>query len=267
MKSNANATKHTKIMNIANEGECNQPARSSNSDSTFESSVEKVLKQRSLRSVYQPIIHHKQNSVFAHEALSRPLLNGKPLNPEEWFRKACAYGLTVEADLLAVESALRNFTPVDSSYLFVNVMPTSLGQNAFLYALEDLLREISFSPQDLVFELTEFFDTGFQQIKQTIATLRSYGIRIAIDDVEIENSSLRAIIELEPDFIKVDRSLIQGIAVSEQKQRIVAALLDYIGSREALIAEGVETHEDFKALIKVGVLLSQGYYWSSLCQF
>ncbi|WP_274436603.1 EAL domain-containing protein [Alicyclobacillus sp. ALC3] len=78
----------------------------------------------------------------------------------------------------------------------------------------------------------------------------------------VGSTNLLALVELEPDFIKVDRSLIQGISTSGAKQRLLKHLTQFMQSENAVIAEGVEYREDLLAIRESGVSLSQGYYWA-----
>lgn len=95
-----------------------------------------------------------------------------------------------------------------------------------------------------------------------ILELRQLGVRVALDDVGRGSSNLLSLVELEPDFIKVDRSLIYQIASSTTKQRLLKLLVTYMESGSNIIAEGVENEEDLAAVRATGVRLSQGFWWS-----
>ena len=92
--------------------------------------------------------------------------------------------------------------------------------------------------------------------------MRSIGVRIALDDVGVGSANLGMLVQLEPDFIKVDRSLIQGISNSLSKQRLLSHLVGFMESGDSVIAEGLENPEDLLAVKESGVNLSQGYYWA-----
>ena len=96
-----------------------------------------------------------------------------------------------------------------------------------------------------------------------IQSIRSLGVQIALDDVGTGSSTLTAVLTLEPDWVKVDRTLIQGISRAPAKQRSLSQLVQLMGSGDRIIAEGVETYEDLRTVHGLGVRMSQGYYWSA----
>ncbi|QSO54878.1 EAL domain-containing protein [Alicyclobacillus curvatus] len=217
--------------------------------------------------VYQPIINHAENSIFAYEALSRPQYQGRLIPPDLWFRTACESNLSVQADLLALFSSIKHFRRTlqgasTSAALFVNVMPSSVGEKSFREGIEFLFEAGHCRPQELVLEIIEYVSYDPSQIAEILEPLRGLGVRIALDDVGVGSTNLLALVELEPDFIKIDRSLIQGISASWTKQRLLKYLTEFMQCENSVIAEGVEYREDLLAIRECGVRLSQGYYWS-----
>lgn len=216
--------------------------------------------------VYQPIVDHVEGIVCAHEALSRPQYDGQFIPPDVWFRAAFERNRSIEADWLALTisiSGLRGLSSEMTSIpLFVNVMPSSLVQDPFIEQLELLFRDGFCEPHQLVIEIVEYISYDVARLSRMVKSIRSLGIRIALDDVGAGSTSLEALFELEPDWIKVDRALIQGISILPSKQRFLSRLVRFMGSGNAVIAEGVENYEDLKAVREAGVNISQGYYWS-----
>ncbi|PWI57105.1 EAL domain-containing protein [Sulfoacidibacillus thermotolerans] len=229
--------------------------------------VQEVLESSSLYSVYQPIVDHVAQKVQAHEALSRPHWNGQMLQPDTWFQTSVAQKRQIDADRLAVQTALRQFQcdVLTSKQLFLNVMPTSLLDLTFVKSLERSLRKELFDPAWIVIELIEYVPYHPLELKQSLRELRSLGIRFALDDIRYEGCDadfLRKLSILEPEYIKIDRSLIQGISRSAKQQDQLHALLQQVPFHDRIIAEGVEERADVDQLISFGIRLSQGYYWS-----
>ncbi|MCL6593313.1 MAG: EAL domain-containing protein, partial [Alicyclobacillus sp.] len=81
-------------------------------------------------------------------------------------------------------------------------------------------------------------------------------------DVGAGGASLRALVQLEPDFIKLDRSLVQGVSQSSSKQKLLSYFAAYMDWTDNVIAEGIEDVADLAAVRAAGISLSQGYYWS-----
>ena len=217
--------------------------------------------------VYQPIVNHAENSIFAYEALSRPQYQGRLIPPGLWFRTAYESNLSVQADLLAISSSIKHFRrtlqgTTTPAALFVNVMPSSVVEKSFREGIEFLFEAGHCRPQELVFEIIEYVSYDPSLIAKIFEPLRGVGVRIAVDDVGVGSTNLLALVELEPDFIKVDRSLIQGVSTSSAKQRLLRYLTQMMESENSVIAEGVEHRDDLFAIRESGVSLSQGYYWA-----
>lgn len=231
------------------------------------------MKGTKLEMVYQPIIDHQENKVIASEALCRPIQHGQAIRPDHWFRAAFEQGWSAEADVLALDVAMRNFVRsqkevecADTMVLFVNVLPTSLMEPFFTDRIHSLLLDNLVPPHQLVLEIIEYVPYDPKALAVKLRPLRSLGVKIALDDIGVSCFDLQAISEIEPDYIKVDRSLIQGIASSESRQRCLTNLLRYVPSNKSVIAEGTEELQDIMTLSDIGIRLSQGYYWAKPMQ-
>ena len=228
-------------------------------------SVQRILERRSLPVVFQPIVDHLQQRIYGHEVLSRPTLNGHLIRPDLWFRAAYECRRSLEADLLVLTSAVSSLhaLPGDVTIapLFINVLPSSLSNKSFLTQLEALFEQGLCHPEQLVLELVEYVPYQPASLMEPLASLHSLGVRLALDDVG-NGGSLATLVQLEPDFIKLDRSLIQGISQSEPKQKLLSHLVAYMGSGYRTVVEGVETLADLSVVKQAGAALSQGYLWS-----
>nr|WP_280842487.1 EAL domain-containing protein [Sagittula salina] len=113
----------------------------------------------------------------------------------------------------------------------------------------------------VIIEITEHERvSNYDSFSTALNRLRGMGFRVAIDDVGAGYSTFRHVVQLRPDIIKMDRSLIAGIDQSRERGSLASALLDY--SREngvTLVAEGIETGDELAALEAIGVKRVQGY--------
>ena len=150
----------------------------------------------------------------------------------------------------------QNFT------LFLNIHPNVLLDKNY-HSGETLtqLKSLGIQPQQVVFELTERSAvTDFDEFSRVLSHYRSQGYRIAIDDVGSGYNSLKTLIYLKPEFIKIDRSLIQNIDVEIPQQQLLSVILNYAQQSETkVIAEGIERIEEFHYIKQVGVHYAQGY--------
>ena len=207
--------------------------------------------------VFQPIVELEVGAIVGYEALARFPHSG----PDEWFRGAAKYGLTTELEVSAIMKAIPALTQISkTTYLSVNASVETLIGRAL--AAKILSR---IGPR-LVMELTEHDAVvSYTSLRECLVELRGSstcaGVRLGIDDLGAGYSSLRHVLELDPDVIKLDISLSQGITKDAKRAAMVASLVSYSQATEVvLIAEGVETELDLNALKDLGVIYGQGYY-------
>lgn len=207
--------------------------------------------------VFQPIVAADDLAAAGVEALAR--FTAAPIRgPDVWFAEAHRLGLGGELELLAIRRALAHGRDLPAGcYLSLNASPTTLLDPA----LAATLRQGSLGPHRLVVELTEHAQVAdYDQLARALAPLRASGMRLAIDDAGAGYASLRHILQLRPDVVKLDRQLIDGLDGDPVRRSLVAAMVAFsreIGAR--LVAEGVERAEELKTLQELGVHYAQGY--------
>jgi EAL domain-containing protein (putative c-di-GMP-specific phosphodiesterase class I) len=203
----------------------------------------------------QPIVALNDGVRVGAEALSRfPVEWNKP--PNEVFAEAESVDMGIELELLAVRNALK-FLPEIKGYLSVNFSPETLLDDRCRTLLEELPGE------RIVLELSEHDSVqDYDALAAVLSPLRAKGMRLAIDDVGVGFSSLRHIVLSAPDVIKLDLSIVAGIATDQVLRTLARSLADFgheVGT--AVVAEGVETREDAIALLDVGIDYGQGWYF------
>ena len=146
--------------------------------------------------------------------------------------------------------------------LFLNVRPTTIHDPNFrAEALSRTLEACRLRPSDVVFEISEQESIGnFDIFREVRDYYRKLGFRIALDDTGAGYASLEAVMELSPDFIKVDRAFISGIDEDPARQELLRALRsvsEQINAR--IIAEGLDTLEELETLGRLGIPYGQGW--------
>jgi EAL domain-containing protein (putative c-di-GMP-specific phosphodiesterase class I) len=220
--------------------------------------IQAVLDAGGPEIVVQAIVDLRTGAVVGGEALSR--FSGQPTQPpDKWFADAASVGMATELELAAVRSALDvlTLTPQDR-YLSVNVSPATATSSAFF----ELLAGVGASTRRLVLELTEHEDVAdYATLRTALAPLRAQGVRLAVDDAGAGYASLRHILNLRPDIVKLDISLVRDIHSDPARRALMAGLLMFAQEIGAcLVAEGVETAQELAALRTVGVTHGQGYH-------
>jgi diguanylate cyclase (GGDEF)-like protein len=218
--------------------------------------IRRVLAGEGLSVVLQPIVELEGGRVVAAEALSR--FADEPLRPPDaWFAEAAALGLGVELELAAIRAALAHLEGLPAGVrLSLNVSPESLLSPE----LAELLAPVA-GPR-LALELTEHAPVAdYEALEAALAGLRERGVQLKIDDAGAGFASLKHVLGLHPDVIKLDLSLTRDIDTDPVRRALAASLVAFAREVGAgIVAEGIETRGELEALRALGVTHGQGYY-------
>lgn len=213
--------------------------------------------------LYEPIVNLTTREVLGHEALVRGPWKADVHSPDRLFQLAEETGLTFELDCLCRRTALRGAQGLEAGRkLFLNCLPTAIHDPAFRgEALRKVLEELRLRPEDLVFEISERESIdNFSIFREARDHYKELGFQIALDDTGVAYGSLEAVMELEPDFIKVDMAFVRGIDTDETRQEMLRALHGVAGKLGGqIIAEGIESSEELETLQRLGIPYGQGY--------
>ncbi|MCZ6695437.1 MAG: bifunctional diguanylate cyclase/phosphodiesterase [Acidobacteria bacterium] len=225
-----------------------------------------ILRGGTLTTHYQPIVDMEIGAIMGYEALTRGPANTRLEVPEALFACSDSAQLSGELDVLCRTQAVRNARGVGSSVkLFVNALPEALrSPGSTCDRLEGLLAEIDLEPRNLVLEITERCAIDdLEEFCGELSAIRRQGFLIAIDDVGTGYSSLHSITEIQPEFLKIDISLIKNVHQSLIKQHLVQSLMQ-VGARigAQVIAEGIESEEECRTVCALGVRYGQGFYFA-----
>ncbi|MEK4228249.1 EAL domain-containing protein [Solibacillus sp. FSL H8-0538] len=231
--------------------------------------LKKIMRKEQMNTFFQPILDIEKNETFGFEALNRPTPSPLFSNADVFYefvgqtKKVFSFecfcrNLSLHRFRERLDDHLRN----QNFILFVNIHPNVLlDKNYHSGETLSLLRSLGIQPQQVVFELTERSAvTDFDEFSRVLSHYRSQGYRIAIDDVGSGYNSLKTLIYLKPEFIKIDRSLIQNIDMEIAQQQLLSVILHYAQqSGTKVIAEGIERIEEFHFIKQAGVHYAQGY--------
>jgi EAL domain-containing protein (putative c-di-GMP-specific phosphodiesterase class I) len=204
---------------------------------------------------FQPIYNLENNDVIGYEALLRDS-SRLQVSPVDLFDKAGKCGHRNTLDLISLKTALEFFPLESTNQLFLNIFPSTLLQEGFL-SWWDL--NVPRSVQ-VVLELLESEPiTDWKEVKRITGELRDRGIKIAIDDMGGGYSFFQQWIELDPDYIKLDRYFSENLSFNCRKQKTIRCLVELIADTSEIILEGIETVEDLGFAQLLGVTRAQGY--------
>jgi len=217
--------------------------------------VERVLSDRSLRVAFQPVCNLQSREVIGYEALAR-FPRPAHATPRQWFDQASHLGLLQDLELLAATTAIEQLAQLpEGVFLAVNVSPATAASTQF----GELAAKIP--PELLVLDIAENDSVdNYHLFVEVIDHLRSLGVRIALDDAGAADVSLQHLLGVRPDIVKIDTTVIHGIAEDELLQAVACAYASLAKRAGAIsLAEGIETEAELAMLLTLGVETGQGY--------
>ena len=231
----------------------------------YSNNLRKVIEGEQVQVVYQPVLDLVDRKVIGLEALTRVPRSRFP-NPEVLFKIAHQNNTLWTLERLCRNRALEGLPDLNNGQkLFLNVEPDSLHDPHLLeQPFSDRLMDAGLRPQQIVLEITERTAIqDFTMVRRMITRCRRQGYRVAMDDVGSGYAGLQAIAEISPDYIKMDMSLVRDIHRHTIKRELVSTIRRFSDSTGIiLVAEGVETQDELKALVDTGVRCAQGFLFS-----
>ncbi|MCI4680341.1 EAL domain-containing protein [Rhodoblastus acidophilus] len=232
----------------------------------FESDLSVALELGQLHVFYQPIIDIDSQTIIGCESLLRwhHPKNGW-ISPDRFIQIAEETGMIVEIGRWALEKACRDAVswPKDAS-VSVNLSAIQFRHQDIVATVRDALAASGLPPQRLDLEITEsILLEDREAVRRSFTELRSLGISISLDDFGTGYSSLSYLVDYPIDKVKLDRSFITAITTSREKLaivRTVAMLAQELGL--ILIAEGVETIDELRAIEMQRISRVQGFFFS-----
>lgn len=232
--------------------------------------LHQIINKELFATFYQPIISLKEEVIIGYEALNRPLLIEAFRSTEQFYDFVGRSAKLFEIEKLCRNLAVTRFDQQrigkrSKELLFINVNPHVLSDPSFSSGKTlEILKHMEIKPEQIVLEVTEKGAVhDYSAFVKTLSYYRSQGFRIAVDDAGTGYNSLKTLVFLQPEFIKMDRSIIHGVAEHRYQQEMVHLLLDYSNRvNTKVIAEGIEEKEDYLYLKNLGLHFAQGYYIS-----
>lgn len=222
--------------------------------------IEKVLEDRAIEMIFQPVFDLRTSAVAGVEALARFAPEGAPDlgTPDRWFAEAWHLGLGLDLEILAISLALESarLRPPDV-FVAVNASPDAAVTSRFCDHL--VSQEAA---ETLVVELTEHAVVDdYDALGKSLDRVRRRGVRIAVDDAGAGYASLRHILRVKPEFIKLDVSLISEVDKDASQLALAARITAFardIGTK--VVAEGIENASQLECVSDLGVDYGQGFH-------
>ncbi|MEA2411976.1 MAG: diguanylate cyclase [Thermoleophilaceae bacterium] len=203
--------------------------------------------------VFQPLVSLATGQVSGYEALAR-FPHPPARRPDEWFAVAQRVGLGPELEARAVRAATQASGRPAGTFLSFNLSASALMSDAAIAAMPSDL-------SDIVIEITENERVGDdERLAARLEPLRKRGARIAVDDAGAGYSGLQQVMRIQPDIIKLDRSLVANVDTDPAKAALIDSFVRFARRTGASVcAEGIETPEELKVLADLDVTYGQGF--------
>lgn len=219
-----------------------------------------LLRERAVVAVIQPIVRLQSGRVFGHEVLGRGTFDDLPQGPTELFDVAAAMGVATELSQLFRTVALPHLRHLRGRpVLFLNTHPAELEQPGLAKSLRALRRKLPNAR--LALEIHEQAVTDPGVVRALRRTLADLDIQLAYDDFGAGRGRINELVEVPPDYLKFDVTLIRGVDSAPAAKRLLLQALVRVcrdGGIQTL-AEGVETESEARTLRELGFDLAQGY--------
>ncbi|WP_310177330.1 EAL domain-containing protein [Neobacillus niacini] len=231
--------------------------------------LQRIIKNHALNTYFQPILKLNSGETIGYEVLNRPAVTALFSDTETFYDFVGQSNQVFLFECFCRNISLKRFIDrykenrqQKAPLLFINIHPhVLLDSNYQSGETLQLLSSLGIEPEQIVFELTEKSAvTEFELFEKVLSNYRSQGFRIAIDDVGSGYNSLKTLVYLKPEFIKLDKSLIQNIDQNKEQQQLVKLIIEYAKqSSTEIIAEGIEKMEELAFIQDQGVHYGQGY--------
>lgn len=217
--------------------------------SALRSQLRNIIDARRFHPVFQPVIDLLNGAIVGYEALTR---FDDGAQPDVRFIEAHTVGLGTELEAACVEEALEASKSLGSElFLSLNFSPAALLDGHAAATLAHVGRKI-------IIEVTEHARIdNYAAVRRAVDAID--GCRLAVDDAGAGYTSLNHILELRPDYVKLDISIVRGIDTNPARQAMAAGMCHFAAqSGTIIIAEGIETEAEAQTLRNLGVPLGRG---------
>jgi PAS domain S-box-containing protein len=214
--------------------------------------IARIIERREFRTVFQPIVELESGAVVGYEALTR---FDDGTRPDLRFADAIAVGMGPDLERATLEAAFEASGPLPAAaWLSINASPSVILDGKTLPELLDGWAWLT------VLEVTEHEPiSNYPEFRRAIEALGPR-VRLSIDDAGAGFAGLRHILELNPQFVKLDMELVRNVDRDPARQALIAGMAHFAAhAGTTLIAEGIETAEEREMLRSLGVSLGQGY--------
>lgn len=229
-----------------------------------------ALQHRRFQPVYQPVWNEQTKTYYGAEVLIRWRAKGNEvIMPDFFIEEAEKSGLIIPITLQLAEKALQEFAPIlqskPSMHLAFNVSAAHFTSENFFERFNEIRQKYGVSAHQLMLEITErdLFNGADPTVLKHVELLKQQGFQLAIDDFGTGHASINYLHHFPFQYLKIDKLFIQAIGTGAITETLNEAIINLATSLQlTIIAEGVETKQQYEYLVERGIYLLQGWYFS-----
>ncbi len=222
-----------------------------------------IIQNREIWTAFQPIVSLATGERLGWEALSRGPRGSEIEQPQRLFGRAARIGLTEELERACRRQAFSDWRKLaQTGRLFVNTVPATVRDTSFMgRGVLDYLGA-GLAPSAVTLEITErHVIENLSLYREAMHSFTDVGFSFAIDDVGAGHSGLETVAVLKPAYLKIDIGLVRDVHLKRVSQQVLRAIMDMgDGLGATVIAEGIQTKDEYEALSELGVRWGQGYF-------
>ena len=223
--------------------------------------IKEAIEEEQIINYFQPIMNNDTGLIEKYECLAR-IENDEHVIPPMQFMTACKLTGTFEYVTKKVSiNAFEKFTGTNLTFS-INITSNDINLGYLEEFLTNQCSKYSIDPKNVTLELLEDIVTLTQEgMMQQIERLRALGFKIALDDFGMENSNFARLLDLKPDYIKIDGAFIRDIHINQRNYNITKAVVELCKTSEIqTVAEFVHSQEVLDVVKSLGIDYSQGYF-------
>lgn len=224
--------------------------------------LRRIIDQKLIVPFFQPIFFLKPFRLCGIEVLSRPPAKSILANAELLFEAAMRFGFYYDLEILGWTKAFQAIVASDyRGKVFLNTNPYLIESSEFS-RIRTLIESFQVEKNNVVLEITERSAiSDYQMFYDRLKEYQSVGFGVAIDDLGGGFASLESIVEISPQYVKIDISIIRDLDRNPLKLSVVRFIVNFCKENNIIsVAEGVERKEELDMLLSMGVDAVQGYY-------
>jgi len=218
------------------------------------------LEEGRLCAYFQPILNIHTGEIDKYECLARIIDGDEVIVPVKFLEAAKLAGMLSSITRIMIDQACKKFANTDYNFS-INITQQDFQENYLIHFLQQKCERYNINPKQLVLEAVETISNkDYRSALEQMVTLKSKGFRVSLDDFGVDDSNFSRLLELNPDFIKIDGSFIVSVATDIHSRRIVQTITEFahkIGSK--VVAEFVSDKDILGVIQDLGVDYAQGY--------